>query len=112
MNQERRENRRFKFSWPIWVLQNEEELAHGKTANISRRGAYFRSRLPASVEPGMTVSVKIGVPGSEGSTCSLHTIGGKARVVRLEEGDEECGIALHFSEDLDPFSESEESDLQ
>jgi len=106
-HEERRGNRRFRFSWPIWVLQNEREVARGKTANLSRRGVYFRSTVPASLKPGMTVSVKIGVPAGVGNARSLHTIGGEARVVRLDEGDEGCGVALHFSEDLDPFGESQ-----
>jgi hypothetical protein len=105
-HEERRENLRLQFSWPIWVLQNEEEVARGRTANISRRGAYFRSAARAALKPGMTVAVKIGVPTSEGTSSPLHTIGGKARVVRLEEEDEGCGVALHFSEDLDPFAEA------
>ena len=104
--EERRGSKRLDLSWPIWVLQNEEELAHGRTDNISRSGAYFRSAVPSTVETGMTVSVRIGVPGDDAAATSLHTIAGDARVVRLKEEEESCGIALHFSEDLDPFSES------
>ena len=104
--EERRASERFNLSWPIWVLQNEEELAHGRTDNISRSGAYFRSAVPSAVETGMTVSVRIGVPSDDVAAASLHTITGDARVVRLKEEEEGCGIALHFSEDLDPFTES------
>ena len=104
--EERRGSRRRNLSWPIWVLQDDEELAHGRTDNISRSGAYFRSAVPGGVQTGMTVSVRIGVPGGERAAASLHTITGDARVVRLKEEEGGCGIALHFREDLDPFSES------
>lgn len=102
---ERRARRRLELSWPIWVMDDEVELARGKTANISRSGAYFRSSLPASVETGMTVSVRIGVPVGEGG--GEQTITGHARVVRLEQKEDEGrGVALHFSDELDPLPES------
>jgi hypothetical protein len=104
-HQERRGSLRRRVSLPISVLRDEKELAHGKTTNISRSGAYFRSTIPASLGPGMTVSVRIGLPVNERDTGSLGTITGRARVVRLEQQDEGCGIALHFSEEIDQFKE-------
>ena len=103
--EERRGSKRLKLSWPIWLLQNDEELVRGRTENISRSGAYFRSVVPGAVETGMTVSVRIGVLTDDGAGTSPHTITGDARVVRLKEEEEGCGIALHFREDLAPFSE-------
>jgi len=99
---ERRRRRRFSVSWPIRVLDNERELARGETANISRSGAYFRSAVPASLEPGMTVSVCIGAAGAD------ESVSGGARVVRLDTTAEQgCGVALHFSRELDPFTAPE-----
>ena len=103
---ERRGCRRFKMSWPISVMQDERELAHGETANISRSGAYFRSAVGGSLEPGMRVSILIDVPPTDESITPLKAISGEARVVRLDEQAGGCGIALHFSEEFAPFSES------
>ena len=81
------------------MLDNEREVARGETANISRSGAYFRSAVAASLAPGMTVSVCIGAAGAD------ESVTGDARVVRLDTSAEQgCGIALHFSEELDPFT--------
>ena len=94
-HEERRAKRRFSVSWPIWVLDNEREVARGETANVSRSGAYFRSEVPASLEPGMTVSVRIDAPGAE------DAVTGDARVVRLDANPQGVGVALHFSQELD-----------
>ena len=103
--EERRGSKRLKLSWPIWLLQNDEEVARGRTDNISRSGAYFRTVVPSAVETGMTVSVRIGVLSDDGAWTSPHTITGDARVVRLKEEEEGSGIALHFTEEFAPFSE-------
>ena len=105
--EERRGRRRFSVSWPIRVMNEEEELARGETANISRSGAYFLSAMPASLQPGMTVSVRIGIVDE--SAGSARTVSGDAHVVRLAEDAEGAGIALHFSEELDPFSEMDDA---
>ena len=104
--EERRGSQRFNLSWPISVLCDEQEVARGKTRNISRGGAYFQSDAGAPLEAGMTVAVRIGVPSGGEGAASLHTITGEARVVRLEKDDASCGIALHFGEGVDPFGES------
>ena len=106
VREERRGSQRFNLSWPISVLRGEQEVAHGKTSNISRGGAYFLSDAGAPLETGMTVAVRIGVPSGEESAASPDTITGEARVVRLEKDDAGCGIALHFGETVDPFRES------
>ncbi|HUW57661.1 MAG TPA: PilZ domain-containing protein [Planctomycetota bacterium] len=106
-HEERRGRPRFKLSWPIWLLRNDQELAHGRTDNISRSGAYFLSAVPGAVEPGMTVSVRIGVSGETGADAPEQTITGDAHVVRLEEEEGGRGIALHFSQELAPFTEAE-----
>ena len=103
--EERRGRRRFSVSWPICLMDEEHELARGETANLSRSGAYFRSAVPASLQAGMTVSVQIVIP-TEDARRDAQTISGPARVVRLELGDEGCGIALHFSEEFDAIDES------
>jgi hypothetical protein len=85
-------------------MKAEAEVARGNTANISRTGAYFRSESAASLKPGQTVSVRIGMPsGKDASGC---IISGSAHVVRLDEAQEGCGIALHFSEELDGLPEA------
>ena len=103
---ERRGKPRFDVSWPIWVLDNEQELARGETANVSQTGAFFRSAIPASMEPGMTVSVRIGIVDEDEGVS--RTVTGDAHVVRLEPGSEGAGIALHFSEELDAFDAPEQ----
>ena len=101
---ERRRSRRFDRALPIWVLQDQQEIARGRTSNVSRSGAYFRSSLPPSVKEGTTVSVRIGLPQSDGFD---RTVSGEARVVRMDETEGDCGIALHFSEELDPLDRTE-----
>jgi len=103
--EERRGSQRFNLSWPISVLCDEREVAKGKTSNISRGGAYFLGDPSIPLETGMTVAVRIGVPGRGEAAASMHTITGEARVVRLKKGDAGCGIALHFAEGVDPFRE-------
>ena len=101
--EERRGSRRFDLSWPISLLTGEDEIARGETSNISEGGAYFMGKANAEVSAGMTVIVKIDVPDKRGRAPSDETISGKALVVRLKAEENGCGIALHFSENLDPF---------
>jgi len=99
-HEERRRRPRFSVSWPIWVLRQEKELARGETANISRSGAYFRSPVTAGLEPGMVVSVRIGMRDQDDVS---RTVSGDAHVVRCDQEGEGAGIALHFKDEIDPF---------
>ena len=96
-HEERRRSPRFDLSWPISLMSGDGEIARGRTANISRTGAFFQGPTGAPLEAGMTVGVRIesGKPGD------LSPILGRARVVRLEESRDGCGVALHFSRELD-----------
>ncbi len=99
--EERRRCPRFDLSWPIEVAATGRDVARGRTANISRGGAFFRSPSASSLKPGMTVDVRIGMPPASGSSGGDRTILARARVVRLEELPGGCGIALHFAEEID-----------
>ena len=95
---ERRKSRRFDWAWPISVTSGDREVARGCTANISRSGALFHSRSPLPLRSGMTVDVRIGVPAGAGP---VETIEASAHVVRLEDNPGSCGVALHFTKELD-----------
>ena len=106
---ERRKSPRFDFAWPIEVA-TEMERAEGKTENISRSGAFFRSTMPSSLKPGVVVDVRINVSADVRHAGKPETIAGRARVVRLEEFPGGCGIALHFSEEIDALPKTPSKD--
>ncbi len=113
--EERRRSRRFDWAWPISVTSSDREVAKGRTTNISRGGAYFHSNPSSPLRPGMIVDVCIDVPpaaeASAGKPASAKagrakTIEGRARVVRLDENPGHCGVALHFTEELDALPDA------
>ena len=103
---ERRRCRRFDLSWPIEVTSGDRGRTRGRTSNISRGGAFFRSPSSSSIETGMIVEVSIDVPSAAGGA-PPPAIVGRARVVRLEESPDGFGVALHFSEELDALPGAE-----
>ena len=44
------------------------------------------------------------IPDSENAEGARETLDSSARVVRLDEADSGCGIALHFSEEMDAIA--------
>ncbi len=106
---ERRKSPRFDVAWPIEVAHRSAK-ARGETANISRGGAFFKSFEPLRLKPGSVVDVRIDVPADASAGRKGETIVGRAHVVRLEEFPDGCGIALHFSEELDALPASPDTD--
>ena len=105
---ERRGSPRRNVRWPIWVSDGREDVAKGETTNVSRSGAYFLAAEDPSLRSGMIVSVRIEVPAGEEKAYVLQTVSGEARVVRLAPETGGSGVALHFSEELDPFNNTDD----
>jgi hypothetical protein len=104
---DRRRSPRRSVSWPISLSAESKDLAKGQTENVSRSGAYFLTADDGTIKPGMVVTVRIGVPITDKDRFVLQTISGEAKVVRLSKESGGSGVALHFSEELDPFPEGE-----
>lgn len=99
---ERRKHPRCTLFRAISLLQGNQELVHGRTVNISKRGAYFITTSAASeLEVGRRLHMEIGIPRLTNGSIDLVPIGARATICRLERFNGEWGVAVYFDRDMD-----------
>lgn len=90
-------------AWPAWVkFHRSARYLKGKTANVSRGGAYITMPLDGSPAEGDAVSFILGMRGGDGGHYVIQAVSGEAEVVRVKKGAD-GGLALKFAseEDID-----------
>ena len=88
-------------AWTAWVkFHRSSRRLEGKTANVSRGGAYLTVSLDGSAETGDAVSFVFDVPDGDPDRYVVQSVSGEATVVRVERGAN-GGVAIEFEDERD-----------
>ena len=101
--QERRREKRIKFSWPLWFgYEQNGELHQGKIADLSRSGVSFTVDADQSPAPGSHVLTRFSYPCDTEEHFEIESNFHWSEVIRTDVvGDDKVRVALRLHEMLD-----------
>ncbi len=101
--QERRREKRIKFSWPLWFgYEKNGELFQGKIADLSRSGVSFTVDAEKCPEPGSHVLTRFSYPCDTEEEFEIESYFHWSEVIRTDvAGDDKVRVAMRLHEMLD-----------
>lgn len=105
LNNERRAEKRLRYSWPVWFAENFDDiLTQGQMVDVSSGGAAFTCYADCCPASGEHITARFSVPRfPEEDTFDLENFIRNGRICRVDElGPYLRKVAVQFSEPL-PF---------
>jgi hypothetical protein len=111
---ERREERRLRYHWPIWFAEDfSDTLTHGQLVDVSSSGAAFTCKADQSPSTGQHLTSRFSIPcfGPEDSF-DLANFARTGQVHRIDNlNDFVRRVVIQFAEPL-PFKPGEQTESE